>query len=732
MESSRKIPGGEQAVLPLGCPACHVLNGEGVTDFKALRAKFQNDSNLATKLGQKPPMEMAPKPGSAGNTTSSPLPLTKREVKVSKAAHPTSQPPVLTQHDPLARPRGYRERKGHSKEHEGSTSGKGLSPPKSSSEKPLLSCGTEQQGSSQTTPEDPQLLDSFQHVLQIWEETLSRKEKTSPRVPTRRAANSAPAEPGSDGMPGSGSSPVLAWRAQRKDALHGSGIALPRAARGHSSSDGAGAEGVVASACCQPGYRAPREPPQLQKESELPFCQPGAGKWSYSPGSKWPRIKPLPSAESLGPAPGKPPRPPKVDLSAFQSTVPLVHRGNETTAGEEDYLTPESAQLEEQNNYEETPMYLNQSGDTTTLCVIEVPKAEPQKHRKQKIFPFAKSSPERALIEDEKEGKPSHERTKLEENNIFKTGGGEYMTPSSRAKADGRGVLKVLQGKQDVTSPQTATYPTPPGLAKGRAEHWHSVAVGAPRPAGPALDQNLWQPLQAPEDIYDDIEELQDRLHGSDASSSFTSDSISGNSYEETYEDVEIGGDNPAKPETEKQKRFGNLFKIEKLKLNHFRLKDSLRLVSISVPNLAAVCQEENVYDDVEVGQAETRGKDEKYKVRMPKLRVMREYKDKRKSVDDVERNIFKFKKSSEEKGKKMDKEEQLFRETFMYHKEIRVLARASAGRSVASQRHADLPLTAGEQLDVIEAVQGHAVICRNAQGRYGYVLLEHLNFRQY
>ncbi|XP_023787961.1 FYN-binding protein 2-like [Cyanistes caeruleus] len=90
----------------------------------------------------------------------------------------------------------------------------------------------------------------------------------------------------------------------------------------------------------------------------------------------------------------------------------------------------------------------------------------------------------------------------------------------------------------------------------------------------------------------------------------------------------------------------------------------------------------------------------------------------------------FKFKKSSEEKGKKMDKEEKLFRETFMYHKEIRVLARASAGCSVASQRRADLPLTAGEQLDVIEAVQGHAVICRNAQGRYGYVLLEHLNFR--
>ncbi|XP_063263073.1 FYN-binding protein 2 [Prinia subflava] len=697
----------------------------GVTDFKALRAKFQHDSNLANKLAQKPPTEISPKPGSAGNTRSSPLPLTKREVKVSEPAHPSSQPPVL----PLTQSQGCREQTGN----KGSASEQGLSSPKSSPEKSLLSLGTDQQGPSQTTPEDPPLQDSFQRVLQIWEETLSLKEKTSPRVPAQRAVNPAPAASGRDRIPGSGSSPVLDWHAQRKDALHGRGIALPQAPTEHRSCDGAGAEGVVASELCQSGYPAPREPPQQQTELEPPFCQPGAGKWSYSPGSKWPRMKPLPSAESLGPAPGKPPRPPKVDLSAFQSTMPLVHRGNETTAGEEDYLTPESAQLEEQNNYEETPMYLNQSGDTTTLCVIEVPKAEPQKHKKQKTSPFAKSSPEGALIKDEKEGKPSHERTKLEENKTFKAGGNEYMCPTSRAKADGRGGLEVLQGQQDVTRPQTATYPTPPGLAKDRAEHWHGVGVGAPRPEGTALDPTPWQCLQAAEDIYDDIEELQDRLsHGSDASSSFTSDSISGNSNEETYEDVEIGGDNPAKPEREKQKRFGNLFKIEKLRLNNFRLKDNLRLVSISVPNLAAVSQEENVYDDVEVGQRETRGKEERHRVRMPRLRAVKEYKDKRKSIDGVERNIFKFKKGSEEKSKEMDKEEKLFRETFMYHREIRVLATATAQRSVPSQRRADLPLTAGEQLEVIEAAQGHAVICRNAQGRYGYVLVEHLNFRQY
>ncbi|NWT77984.1 FYB2 protein, partial [Lanius ludovicianus] len=117
------------------------------------------------------------------------------------------------------------------------------------------------------------------------------------------------------------------------------------------------------------------------------------------------------------------------------------------------------------------------------------------------------------------------------------------------------------------------------------------------------------------------------------------------------------------------------------------------------------------------------RGKDEKHKVRMPKLRMVKEYKDKRKSVDDLERNILKFK-------KKMEKEEKFFRETFMHEKEIRVLATATAKCSVPSQRRADLPLTAGEQLDVISATQGPAVICRNARGRFGYVLVEHLNFR--
>ncbi|NXT81323.1 FYB2 protein, partial [Zapornia atra] len=124
------------------------------------------------------------------------------------------------------------------------------------------------------------------------------------------------------------------------------------------------------------------------------------------------------------------------------------------------------------------------------------------------------------------------------------------------------------------------------------------------------------------------------------------------------------------------------------------------------------------------------REKDDKHKTWMPKFLMTKEYKDQRKSSGDVERSIFKFKNSSTERSKKMGKEEKFFRETFLYNKEINVINTATAECSVASKRRVDLPLTAGEQLDVIDVTEGTTVICRNSEGRYGYVLVEHLNFR--
>lgn len=52
------------------------------------------------------------------------------------------------------------------------------------------------------------------------------------------------------------------------------------------------------------------------------------------------------------------------------------------------------------------------------------------------------------------------------------------------------------------------------------------------------------------------------------------------------------------------------------------------------------------------------------------------------------------------------------------YDKEIKVINTATAECSVPSKRRVDLPVTAGEQLDVIDVTEGNAVICRNSEGR--------------
>ncbi|XP_042674891.1 FYN-binding protein 2 isoform X2 [Centrocercus urophasianus] len=676
---------------------------EVVTDFRALRAKFQHDSSLATK-----PVQPCQKPCPRLESRGDGMPNSKADVLVprphSEPPCPASQPSAIAHRAKM----GHADPKEHNEEHKGNISVKGLSSPKSSSPKYPVSYCTEQQASVQAGPEDAPLLNSFHHALRMWQNALSGGEKASTELPALRPMNfyvqprpgqrvlHAPATSNGSKVPPVSSYPTPAPPAQ--------GLASAQAAQGDGKAAGSSAATTLQ--------------PQCQKESKPPHSQLGAGTQLDSPGSKLPKRRPLPSAASLGPAPQKPLRPPKVDLSSFRSMVPSVHRQNETTAEEEDYLIPESIQREEQHNYEKTLMYLNQSEGTTTLCVIEVPKVEPQEHKKQKNFLFGESSPRRAIVEDEKEGKTSLEREKQE---VKKPGGNEYIILSDQAREDDRGGMKALHMRQDVTS-------TPQRLAKDRAK---PLYYGAPEPTEdrPTSRPNHHQLLLTPEDVYDDVEGLQDRLsRASDASSPSASDSRS--NYEETYEDVETGSDNPAKEKAEKQKRFGKLFKIEKLKLKNTRFKENLRLFSMSAPNLD-VSQEDMVYDDAETKQKDRREKDDKCKTWMPKFLMAKEVKDRRRSSDDVERTIFKFKKSNAEKNK-MENEEKIFRETFLYDKEIRVINTATAACSIPSMRRADLPLTAGEQLDVIDVAEGSAVICRNSEGRYGYVLVEYLNFRQY
>ncbi|PNI71360.1 FYB2 isoform 1 [Pan troglodytes] len=92
-------------------------------------------------------------------------------------------------------------------------------------------------------------------------------------------------------------------------------------------------------------------------------------------------------------------------------------------------------------------------------------------------------------------------------------------------------------------------------------------------------------------------------------------------------------------------------------------------------------------------------------------------------------RNFFKTKKQNLEKNR-MKREEKLFRERFKYDKEIIVINTAVACSNNSRNGIFDLPISPGEELEVIDTAEQNLVICRNSKGKYGYVLIEHLDFK--
>lgn len=135
--------------------------------------------------------------------------------------------------------------------------------------------------------------------------------------------------------------------------------------------------------------------------------------------------------------------------------------------------------------------------------------------------------------------------------------------------------------------------------------------------------------------------------------------------------------------------------------MKKMKSKENLRAFSISLPNLEFRSQGVIIHDDVDINGKES---------------------------NLSPRNFFRAKKQNLEK-KRMEREK-LFRERFEYDKEITVINTAVACSSNSRNGIFDLPITPGEELEVIDIAKENLLICRNSKGKYGYVLIEHLNFK--
>ncbi|XP_009944619.1 PREDICTED: FYN-binding protein [Leptosomus discolor] len=81
------------------------------------------------------------------------------------------------------------------------------------------------------------------------------------------------------------------------------------------------------------------------------------------------------------------------------------------------------------------------------------------------------------------------------------------------------------------------------------------------------------------------------------------------------------------------------------------------------------------------------------------------------------------------QKLKKMEKEEIEFRKKFKFEGEIKVLYSTTAVKDLPQRRWGskDLQVKPGESLEIIESTDDTKVLCRNEEGKYGYVLRSNL-----
>ncbi|XP_030292530.1 FYN-binding protein 1 isoform X2 [Sparus aurata] len=80
-------------------------------------------------------------------------------------------------------------------------------------------------------------------------------------------------------------------------------------------------------------------------------------------------------------------------------------------------------------------------------------------------------------------------------------------------------------------------------------------------------------------------------------------------------------------------------------------------------------------------------------------------------------------------KQKKLEKEEKEFRKKFKYEGEIQVLYQVTISPTLTNKKWSgkELPVKAGETLDVIVKAVDNKLVCRNEEGKFGYVSTSHI-----
>ncbi|XP_032152750.1 FYN-binding protein 2 isoform X2 [Sapajus apella] len=722
------------------------MEEEGVINFKELRAKFQNLDAPPLPGPIKFPAGVSPK-GDIGGTQSSQIltngkPLSSNHKQLPPYCSSSESQPLQRQKIKLAQ-------KSEISKCSNSLGplGKSIVSSAVSSQKASLLFDVTQSNVEITTKEKVMVASSFRNKLWNWEKVSAQKSEMSSALLLANCGNKSFHLEGQKGMKLSPEEPRKKLETKGAQTLpYQKHLVTPQrlltisedpcfliSQHIRKSWENPHPERSPASSTCQPIY-------ECELASQAPGKQPDVRHHHL------PKMKPLPSIDSVGPPPQKPSRPPIVNLQAFQRQPVAVPKTPREVTVEEDSLPSErlfSAEFEEPHNYEATIPCLRYSGNSINLCTAkeiadptyEVGIEELQKPCKN--FPYQEPS---AKHEDKKmkekepcELDPKNTEKEPHSNHAFKADAYEGTPEKLQMTNVHMGRRNMLAGKQEAMIDVIQTNPFPEGPRLARNSQGHCGYLEVLESTKEALDLGVSKPSSVSEEIYDDVEYPRKEVSRLNFSSSFASNSEE--NREEMYEDVYKTKNNYPKIDLdgkEALKRLQQFFKKEKdrFKIKKTKSKENLSAFSILLPDLELRSQEVINYDDVDLSEKESKHED-KLKTWKPKFLIPKE-KEKNGAEESESfspRNFFKTKGQNLEKNR-MKREEKLFRERFKYDKEIIVINTAVACSSNSRNGIFDLPITPGEELEVIDTTEQNLVICRNSKGKYGYVLIEHLDFK--
>nr|XP_025872501.1 FYN-binding protein 1 [Vulpes vulpes] len=486
-----------------------------------------------------------------------------------------------------------------------------------------------------------------------------------------------------------------------------------------------------------------------------------AGSWGQSQerekgdkNSAPPKQKPLPPLFTLGPPPPKPSRPPNVDLTKFRKAA----SGNSTSKGQTSYSTtslppppashpasqpplPAShppqppvpslpprnikppldlkSPINEENQdgvmHSDGPGNLDEEQDSEgeTYEDIEASKEREKKREKE----------EKKRLELEKKEQKEREKKEQEIKKKFKLTGPIEVIHQAKACCDVKGGKNELSFKQGEQIEIIRITDNPEGkwlgrTARGSYGYIRTTAVeidyDSLKVKKTSLGALASRALEDDQEVYDDVAEQDDV--------SSHSQSGSGGMFpppppdDDIYDGIEEeDADDGSTLQVEEKSNSWSWGILKMLKGKDDRKKSIREKPKVSEsdnnegssfpspPKQLDVGDE--VYDDVDASDFPA-----------PPAELSQGAKAKTEEKDL-------------KKLKKQEKEEKDFRKKFKYDGEIRVLYSTKVAPALTSKRWGtrDLQVKPGESLEVIQSTDDTKVLCRNEEGKYGYVLRSYL-----